>query len=79
MGNQGYAVALSADGNTALVGGPSDNNNKGNTWMFICTIGVWRREFGFLQRDTYDKLLKVGVSVALSSDAKRWFIAVCAD
>jgi hypothetical protein len=77
-GNQGYAVALSADGNTALVGGPSDNNSdnnfKGTTWMFIRTNGVWRRGFGFLTGDDENKLLKVGASVALSSDAKRWFV-----
>jgi hypothetical protein len=71
-------VALSADGNTALVGGPSDNNSdnnfKGTTWMFIRTNGVWRRGFGFLTGDDENKLLKVGASVALSSDAKRWFV-----
>ena len=42
-GNQGYAVALSADGNTAFVGGPCDYNNKGMTWLFYRTNGVWRR------------------------------------
>jgi hypothetical protein len=77
-GNQGYAVALSADGNTALVGGPSDNNsdntNKGTTWMFTRTNGVWRRGSPFFGGDVNNKIRRVGVSVALSSDAKRWFI-----
>src|SRR6185369_9559039 len=31
---QGYAVALSADGTTALVGGPEDNNGMGAAWVF---------------------------------------------
>jgi len=28
--NEGYSVALSADGNTAIVGGPNDNNLAGD-------------------------------------------------
>ncbi|MCG6932770.1 MAG: FG-GAP repeat protein, partial [Gallionella sp.] len=32
---QGYSVALSADGNTALVGGSHDNNNTGAAWIYI--------------------------------------------
>jgi hypothetical protein len=31
---QGYSVALSADGNTAIVGGPSDSSSVGATWVF---------------------------------------------
>jgi len=31
---QGSAVALSADGMTALIGGPGDNRNSGATWVF---------------------------------------------
>ena len=33
--NQGAAATLSADGNTALVGGPSDNNGTGAAWLFV--------------------------------------------
>src|SRR6476620_7951793 len=33
--SQGAAVALSADGNTAIVGGPSDNRTTGATWVFV--------------------------------------------
>jgi uncharacterized protein (TIGR03437 family) len=32
---QGASVALSANGNTALVGGPCDNNNAGAAWPFV--------------------------------------------
>jgi hypothetical protein len=32
---QGYSVALSADGNTAIVGGPGDNSNAGAAWVFV--------------------------------------------
>ena len=34
VGYQGVSVSLSADGKTALVSGPSDNNNTGKTWVF---------------------------------------------
>jgi hypothetical protein len=30
----GYSVALSADGNTALIGGPTDNSDVGAAWAF---------------------------------------------
>jgi hypothetical protein len=39
--NQGWSVALSADGNIAIVGGPLDNGNVGAAWVFIRTGGVW--------------------------------------
>ena len=32
---QGASVGLSADGNTAIVGGPGDNSNTGAAWVFI--------------------------------------------
>ena len=28
------SVALSADGNTALIGGPDDNSTRGAAWLF---------------------------------------------
>jgi FG-GAP repeat len=34
---QGWSVALSADGRTAIVGGPTDNGNSGAAWVFIRT------------------------------------------
>jgi hypothetical protein len=32
---QGYSVALSGDGNTAIVGGPGDNSDNGAAWVFV--------------------------------------------
>ena len=40
-GQQGTAVNLSANGNTALVGGPNDNTNIGAAWIFTRSKGVW--------------------------------------
>ena len=50
---QGYSVALSGDGNTAIVGGPGDNSKApgyyiGAAWVFVwgtnndCKDGGWR-------------------------------------
>jgi hypothetical protein len=32
---QGWSVALSGDGMTAIVGGPKDNGNSGAAWIFV--------------------------------------------
>ena len=32
--NEGSSVSISADGNTAIIGGYSDNNNIGAVWIF---------------------------------------------
>jgi hypothetical protein len=62
---QGQSVALSADGNTAVVGGPSDNSGHGATWVFTRSGGVWTQQGS--------KLVAVGgagqgTSVSLSAD-----------
>ena len=38
------AVALSCDGNTALVGAPDDNNELGATWVFTRTNSNWSQQ-----------------------------------
>jgi hypothetical protein len=35
---QGQSVALSADGNTAIVGGPQDTSGFGAAWVFTVTL-----------------------------------------
>ncbi len=42
--NFGYSVALSADGNTAIVGDPSDNNFLGAIYIFTRSNGVWNQQ-----------------------------------
>ena len=42
---QGCSVALSADGNTAIVGGPVDNDSStGAAWVFTRSGGVWTQQ-----------------------------------
>jgi hypothetical protein len=38
---QGFSVSLSGDGNTAIVGGPDDDNLAGAAWMYTRLGGVW--------------------------------------
>ena len=42
--NQGQSVALSSDGNTALLGGGGDNSNFGAAWVFTRSAGVWTQQ-----------------------------------
>jgi hypothetical protein len=72
--SQGAAVALSADGNTAMVGGPSDNMTTGAAWVFSRSGGVWTQQGDKLVgTGTYGPgepplALGQGTSVALSAD-----------
>jgi hypothetical protein len=41
---QGISAALSADGNTAIVGGPIDNGRSGAAWVYTRSGGVWTQQ-----------------------------------
>ena len=65
---QGSSVALSADGNTAIVGGPLDNSNIGAAWVYTRSNGVWSQQGSKLvANDAVGNALQ-GRSVALSAD-----------
>ena len=42
---QGISVALSADGNTAIVGGPLDNSSAGAAWAFVAPTPAATHDF----------------------------------
>jgi hypothetical protein len=42
--NQGFGVAISSDGNTAIVGGYGDNSGLGAAWVYTRTGGVWSQQ-----------------------------------
>ena len=44
LGEQGWSVALSADGNTAIVGGLADNRITGAAWVYTRSDGVWTQQ-----------------------------------
>ena len=43
-GEFGNGVGLSAEGNTALVGGPNDNTNVGAAWFFTRSGSTWTQQ-----------------------------------
>jgi hypothetical protein len=43
-GQLGLSVAVSADGTTALVGGPHDNESAGAAWVFVRSGSTWRQQ-----------------------------------
>jgi hypothetical protein len=63
----GAAVALSQDGNTALIGGPGDNEGKGAAWIFIRTGSTWTEQAKLTGISEFGEG-QFGTSVALSSD-----------
>jgi hypothetical protein len=65
---QGSAVALSADGNTAIVGGYGDNSFAGAVWVFTRSGSVWTQYGSKLIGSGAVGAAYQGISVALSSD-----------
>ncbi len=66
--DQGRSVALSADGNTAAVGGPEDSNGTGAVWIFTRSAGVWTQQGPKLLGTGAVGAAAQGTSVALSAD-----------
>jgi hypothetical protein len=64
---QGLSVALSADGNTAIVGGPQDNSDLGAAWVFTRSAGVWSQQAKLVGTGAVTPSAQ-GSSVALSAD-----------
>ena len=67
----GSSVALSSEGNTALIGGPGDEEAIGAAWMLTRSAeGVWSQQGGKLTAKSGEEIEKgaFGSSVALSSD-----------
>ena len=65
---QGWSVALSADGNTAIVGGPGDDSSVGAAWVFTRSGGTWTQQGSKLVGSGYSGTPEQGNSVALSAD-----------
>lgn len=66
---QGCSVAISADGNTAIVGGYFDDGGQGAAWVYTRSNGVWTPQAGKLIGAGNVKTAGQGYSVALSADA----------
>jgi hypothetical protein len=67
--NQGVAVALSADGTTAIVGGDFDNDGVGAAWIYTFGNGGWTQQSKLAANNAIGQAFQ-GASVALSPDGK---------
>jgi hypothetical protein len=67
-GEFGYGVALSADGTTALIGGPRDNSRVGAAWELTRSGATWAPQGGKLVGGGELGNAWFGASVALTSD-----------
>ena len=76
---QGSSVALSSDGNTALVGGPDDNTNKGAVWVFTRSGRTWSQQGPKLVGAGAVGPAHQGQSVALSSDGNTALVGGAGD
>ena len=76
---QGASVALSADGNTAIVGGPGDNSYAGAAWVFSRSGTVWTQQGSKLVGTGAVGQSGQGVSIALSDDGNTAIVGGAAD
>ncbi|MCW5896196.1 MAG: T9SS type A sorting domain-containing protein [Bacteroidetes bacterium] len=76
---QGRSVALSADGNTAIVGGDLDSNNAGAAWVYTRTGGMWTQQGNKLVGTGAVFNAGQGISVSLSSDGNTAIIGAYLD
>ena len=76
--NEGWSVALSGDGNTAIVGGDQDNTGIGAAWVFTQSGGVWTQQAELTASDETGAGA-FGFAVALSSDGNTALIGGDAD
>ena len=67
-GRFGVAVALSADGDTALIGALYDNGARGASWVFRRSGSTWTQEGGKLTGGGESGESEFGTNVALSAD-----------
>jgi RHS repeat-associated protein len=75
-GEFGYSVALSANGNTAMVGGPGNNSGVGAVWVFVRSGSTWTQQAEITGKAAKESF---GFRLALSSDGNTAVIAGDAD
>jgi hypothetical protein len=79
LAEQGYSVALSGDGNTAIVGGPNQNADAGAAWVFTLVSGVWTQQAKLVGTGVVGSYAQQGWSVALSGDGNTAIVGGPAD
>ncbi len=64
----GGSVALSADGNTAVIGGPADDRSMGAVWVFTRSGSDWHQRAKLVGAKSESGAGGFGYSVAVSDD-----------
>jgi uncharacterized protein (TIGR03437 family) len=72
--SQGCSVALSADGNTTIIGGYGDDGNGGAAWIYTRSAAAWSQLGGKLAGSGADQTAQQGFSVAISADGSTVFV-----
>jgi hypothetical protein len=75
---QGYSVSLSADGNTAVIGGNNDNFLVGAAWVFTWTSNQWIQRARLVGTQAAG-VARQGSSVSLSADGSTLLVGGFAD
>ncbi len=77
----GDIVSLSADGNTALIGGPGDNSSAGAAWVFTRSITTWTQQQKLTPPDAVSGIdpVEFGGSAALSGNGSTALIGGVGD
>jgi gliding motility-associated-like protein len=76
---QGWKTSISADGNTAIIGGNADDNSKGAAWIFTRNSGTWSQQGNKLVGTGAIGNANQGKSVALSADGNTAIIGGAGD
>ena len=76
--DQGLSIALSGDGNTAILGSPADNYGVGAAWVFFRNAGVWAQQSKLVGTGAVGPAQQ-GISVALSADGSTAIVGGNAD
>jgi hypothetical protein len=67
-GEFGTSVALSSDGNIALIGAPGDNSNNGAVWVFVRSGSTWTQRGAKLTPTDESGASRFGYSVSLAGN-----------
>jgi phosphodiesterase/alkaline phosphatase D-like protein len=78
-GRFGYAVALSSDGNTALIGGGADDKTAGAAWVFTRSGSTWSQQGPKLTATGETGAGGLGYTLALSGEGNTALIGAGAD
>lgn len=75
----GWSVSLASDGNTALIGGPFDENERGAAWAFTRSGAIWTPLANKLTGADESGEGRFGHAVALSGDGSTALIGAPED